>query len=224
MKTRRSDVTWDRNLVRVEYLDDAGTPYYCSFDHLPLLRGPKGVRPDSARHRPDPAEGLAEALVGVLVGAFQLGCWVGARWPAVARPDDPDRGQAGPRRESGLSLGRPAMSFGAERRKWQRLPTDPRTRCDLLIDGAVDFRAVAVRNIAEGGVQLLLDVPVAAGLTLWVQLHNPAGQPYCLRRLAVVYRLPWTEATYVLGGAFTRELSHLEVEGLREGPGGCLTS
>jgi hypothetical protein len=219
MKTRRTDVTWDRSLVRVEYLDEAGTPYYCSFDHRPSPRAVNGGQAASVCHRPEAAEELVEALVGALAGAFQLGRWVGARWPAVARPGDTDRGRAGPRREAGLPLGRPAMSPGTDRRRWRRQPAGPKTRCDLLIDGAVDFRAVAVRNLAEGGVQLVLDVPVAAGLTVWVQLHNPTGPPYCLRRLDVVYRLPWTGATYLLGGAFTRELSRPEVEGLSDGPG-----
>jgi hypothetical protein len=219
METRRTEVAWDQDLVRVEYLDEAGTPYYCSFDHRAPPRGVNGTRVGDARHRPEPADGLAEALVGALVGAFQLGRLVGARWPAVAGLGDADHCRAGPRRRSGLPLGRPAMNPSPDRRKWRREPAGPATRCDLLIDGAVDFRAVAVRNIAAGGLQLVLDVPVAAGQTLWVQLHNPAGRHYCLRRLGVVYRLPRTGAIYLLGGAFTRELSSDEVEGLSEGPG-----
>ena len=31
MNTRKTTVAWDPELVRVEYLDDEGNPYYCAF-------------------------------------------------------------------------------------------------------------------------------------------------------------------------------------------------
>jgi hypothetical protein len=31
VNTRKTHVAWDPNLIRVEYLDEEGTPYYCSF-------------------------------------------------------------------------------------------------------------------------------------------------------------------------------------------------
>jgi hypothetical protein len=32
MNVRRTEVDWDPTLIRVEYLDDKGQPYYCSFE------------------------------------------------------------------------------------------------------------------------------------------------------------------------------------------------
>jgi hypothetical protein len=32
MDLRRTNVDWDPTLIRVEYLDDKGQPYYCSFE------------------------------------------------------------------------------------------------------------------------------------------------------------------------------------------------
>lgn len=62
MNTRKTNVVWDPKLVRVEYLDEEGNPYYCSFDAseraatetprrgarsepCPKLRPPDGSRP-----------------------------------------------------------------------------------------------------------------------------------------------------------------------------------
>jgi hypothetical protein len=62
MSTRRTEVEWDPTLTRVEYLDDKGQPYYCSFEknadqaaeipvapagELPTTTSP----PPAARHR-----------------------------------------------------------------------------------------------------------------------------------------------------------------------------
>ncbi len=32
MNVRRTEVDWDPTLIRVEYLDNKGQPYYCSFE------------------------------------------------------------------------------------------------------------------------------------------------------------------------------------------------
>ncbi len=32
MNVRRTEVDWDPTLIRIEYLDDKGQPYYCSFE------------------------------------------------------------------------------------------------------------------------------------------------------------------------------------------------
>lgn len=32
MNVRRTEVDWDPTLMRIEYLDDKGQPYYCSFE------------------------------------------------------------------------------------------------------------------------------------------------------------------------------------------------
>jgi hypothetical protein len=40
MQTRKTDVTWDPKLVRVEYLDEEGNPYHCTFETRQGTSGP----------------------------------------------------------------------------------------------------------------------------------------------------------------------------------------
>ena len=69
MNIRRTDVAWDPAVVRVEYLDEAGAPYYCAF--LPRVRsfGPEGAGLLNRREI-SPGAGwdavLTEALVGLI--------------------------------------------------------------------------------------------------------------------------------------------------------------
>jgi hypothetical protein len=70
MPTRKTDVSWDANLVRVEYLDDKGDPYYCSFDTRGNTPECKAASPSgaSAVVGSNAAEALAGALTVVAVG------------------------------------------------------------------------------------------------------------------------------------------------------------
>jgi hypothetical protein len=64
MHTRKTDVSGDANLVRVEYIDDKGDPYYCSFDIGGKAPECKAAPPTDA----SPVSGSkgAEALAGAL--------------------------------------------------------------------------------------------------------------------------------------------------------------
>jgi hypothetical protein len=42
MNTRRQNVAWDETLVRVEYLDDKGEPYFCEFEKRDCRNGQEG--------------------------------------------------------------------------------------------------------------------------------------------------------------------------------------
>jgi hypothetical protein len=46
MKTRKTEVCWDARLIRVEYLDAEGIPYYCEFEERANL--PENVPPEIA--------------------------------------------------------------------------------------------------------------------------------------------------------------------------------
>jgi hypothetical protein len=81
MRTRRTDVSWDPSLVRVEYLDDKGDPFYCSFDSRRKPPGAKAVplpNPPAA-----PGAKAAEALAGALI-VVAVGMLLGARAGALA--------------------------------------------------------------------------------------------------------------------------------------------
>jgi PilZ domain-containing protein len=101
------------------------------------------------------------------------------------------------------------------RRAWDRHPADPRTVCDLLIDEAIECRALAVGNISRGGARLLVGRRVAPGEPLLVFLHNEGRRVSCVRPARVVYTFPAPGGAYVLGLAFHQELSTPEVEELR---------
>jgi hypothetical protein len=106
------------------------------------------------------------------------------------------------------------MPSPTDPRKWARHPAGKQTTCDLLIDGALSFTALAVRDVAEGGVGLAVDVPVPIGKALTVQLHNPATGVFFQRSTRVVYCLPVEGGGFTLGAAFERELDSVDVVGL----------
>ena len=73
MNTRQTDVAWDPTIVRVEYVDERGTPYYCTFQPRPRSTGSQTAGP-SSRRDVAPASGwdeeLAELLTELLAAAF----------------------------------------------------------------------------------------------------------------------------------------------------------
>ena len=75
MKTRRTKVAWDPTLIRVEYLDDQGEPYYCTFekhDNAPGSEPSTGILP-----APDKLTRLsAAAAVVLLVALIAVGIWM----------------------------------------------------------------------------------------------------------------------------------------------------
>jgi hypothetical protein len=107
------------------------------------------------------------------------------------------------------------MPARAERRKWRRHPADPQTVCDLLIDGAVECRALAVCNLSQGGARLRVGRRVAPGDTLRLFLHHEGRRVSCIGPARVLYAVGEPGGAYVVGLAFHRELSAAEVAGLK---------
>jgi hypothetical protein len=72
MNTRSTDVSWDPTLVRVEYLDDAGTPYYCSFKtrDRAWCRAPKRFGNGADYFPADHTERQAKVLIMVTITVF----------------------------------------------------------------------------------------------------------------------------------------------------------
>jgi hypothetical protein len=66
MNARTTDVSWDPTLVRVEYLDDAGAPYYCCFSARDQAPAP-GNSPGPSGHAAPPRSEQAETQVGALL-------------------------------------------------------------------------------------------------------------------------------------------------------------
>src|SRR5260370_39657632 len=101
-----------------------------------------------------------------------------------------------------------------DRRKWVRHPACPQTTCDLLIAGAFLVTALRVRDVAEGGAGLVVDVPIPIGQALTVQLHNPATRVFVQWPARVVYCLPAVGGGFALGTALSYELGYGDVVGL----------
>jgi hypothetical protein len=73
MNIRTTDVTWDPTLMRVEYLDDAGVPYYCSFNTRAQPSAPGVVECCGSRanhSRTEDAEAQAGGSVVVIIAVF----------------------------------------------------------------------------------------------------------------------------------------------------------
>jgi hypothetical protein len=74
MNARTTEVCWDSTLVRVEYLDEAGNPYYCCFNARaqPPTSG-AGQDPGAAAKPPQreraetPSSGLVVVVINVVV-------------------------------------------------------------------------------------------------------------------------------------------------------------
>jgi hypothetical protein len=106
------------------------------------------------------------------------------------------------------------MPSPTDRRKWARHQAGSQTTCDLLIDGVLSFTALAVRDVAVGGIGLAVDVPVPIGNAVNVQLHNPTTRVFAQRPAKVVYCLPAIGGGFTVGAAFGRELDYDDVVGL----------
>jgi hypothetical protein len=66
MNARTTEVCWDSTLVRVEYLDEAGTPYYCCFNARAQPPA-TGTSPDPRDQANVPHREPGEPSVGGLV-------------------------------------------------------------------------------------------------------------------------------------------------------------
>lgn len=74
-----------------------------------------------------------------------------------------------------------------------------------------------VRNISPEGLSLVLNRRIEPGSVVSVDVYNKARRYSCQVPLRVVYVLEHPGGDYILGGAFARELSDDEVQGLLSG-------
>jgi hypothetical protein len=102
---------------------------------------------------------------------------------------------------------------GTEKRKSVRFePKGPPPRLIANLKG--DPYPAKVRNISAGGISILTSRPVQLDTVIEVSLFNKSRNFDCTVPLRAIYLIDSPEGTYILGGAFTRELSDEEVRGL----------
>jgi hypothetical protein len=105
-----------------------------------------------------------------------------------------------------------------ERRQHPRYRPPLATSCHLLATVESGPEAVRVRNVSAGGISLVGDRPVEPQSVVLVQLANEEQGVRCQLRVRVVYCLEHPSGEYILGGAFTRQLTATELQALLSPP------
>src|SRR6266849_4621747 len=93
------------------------------------------------------------------------------------------------------------------RRKWIRHLCGSETTCRIIVESKQNFWAVEVQNISPGGINLVLDRIIPAGKLLTLELHRKDGDQSFQRQARVTYLFRNSEGRYVMGAAFSWELS-----------------
>lgn len=112
------------------------------------------------------------------------------------------------------SASNPGAKPQTERRRWERHPCGPETICHLILNDSIDFWAVEVHNLSEGGANLVLDRMVPTEKLIAVEFQNPEKGFSCERQLRVIYGFKDPNGDFYLGGAFSQKLTREEMKGL----------
>jgi hypothetical protein len=123
-------------------------------------------------------------------------------------PDDPSPDLAAPARP-------PAP--GASRRVTVRYPVPEGVACPLASVEWSGPRWATVLDVARGGVGLLLDAPLGAGVRVLIGLPAVGPQPRSALAAEVVHGADLGDGTWAVGCAFDEPLSAVERESLLEG-------
>jgi hypothetical protein len=73
---------------------------------------------------------------------------------------------------------------------------------------------VPVRNISQGGINLRLAHRIDPGTILTMKLFNTRRRFECSLPVRIIYNLERPDGDFLVGGAFERELTENEVNGL----------
>lgn len=101
-----------------------------------------------------------------------------------------------------------------ERRRAIRYNCTLETSANLIAQVQGDTTLAKVRNISVTGISLILPRRLEAETVVELELFNKARQYYCRVPLRVVYVMEHLDGNFLVGGAFGRELSNEELNGL----------
>jgi hypothetical protein len=104
---------------------------------------------------------------------------------------------------------------GEQRRRHPRFACEPTTFALVQASPDTPLELAAVRDISQSGVGLLFRRHLQPGRTVLLNLFNARRNFACRLVMRVVYVSPQPDATFRVGGAFTQELSAIEVSWLR---------
>jgi hypothetical protein len=101
-----------------------------------------------------------------------------------------------------------------ERRRAYRYQCGLESSYDLVAQLEADRSLARVRNISASGISLVLVRRVEPDAVLNVELYNKGRRFYAQVPLRILYVLEHPEGDFLAGGAFVRELTHQEIQGL----------
>ncbi|SRR5260370_29677055 len=108
----------------------------------------------------------------------------------------------------------PGQLRGTERRKAIRYQCGLETASYLLAQIENDSYPAKVRNISVTGVSLIVARRLEPEAVVGLELYNKARRFYCKVPLRAIYIMELADGQFMVGGAFTRELSANELAGL----------
>jgi hypothetical protein len=100
-----------------------------------------------------------------------------------------------------------ARKAGSERR------TMVRHACDYDAPFRIgdSFGTARIRDVSAGGIGMLVPHPVSPGGLLTVELPDRTGHTFRLKMLHVVHATRHNAQQWLIGSAFTRRLTHVEL-------------
>lgn len=107
-----------------------------------------------------------------------------------------------------------AATTAIERRRAIRYECGLETSCQLMAQVDGDAWPAKVRNISVSGISLVVARKLDPETRVNVELYNKSRKYYCQIPLRIIYVLEKQDGNYILGAAFTRELSLEELQGL----------
>jgi hypothetical protein len=112
-----------------------------------------------------------------------------------------------------LSLSDIGLSPRAERRKWPRYPVRG-LRASVIRESDKAFWAAEPQNLSRNGIKLILDQRIEIGTKTSIIVYRDNQRILFQVPMQVVYVVAQPGNRWVVGGAFARELSDQEVQGL----------
>ena len=107
----------------------------------------------------------------------------------------------------------PALPQEQERRHFQRHQPTLAAQSHLVATEVGEMWPQSIHTISAGGISLIVDRPIAPGSTVTLDLYHIARKFFCQLSVRVI-SLTEEDGTLVMRGAFERELTEEELQGL----------
>jgi len=106
-----------------------------------------------------------------------------------------------------------ARTAGADRRALVRHPCE----CEVPFRSGDRCGTARVRDLSAGGIGMVLPHKVAPGGLLTVELRDNQRQSWRMKLVQVVHATPERDERWLIGTAFTKQLTHEELHAVLPG-------